>query len=81
MPIWWLAWSKSMLKWDYIPSNFQPWALAVLEWFDLERYHQAYHLSQEEYDAIKHDLPLVIDGLKRYPAEKLAPAVIPPCVD
>lgn len=56
MPIFWLVWSKSMLQWDYLPSDFSLWALAILEWFDLDRYNAAYHLPEGEYNAIKHDL-------------------------
>ncbi|WP_334069898.1 hypothetical protein [Acinetobacter colistiniresistens] len=60
LPLAWLSYTKYVLGMDYVPSDFQSLALKILEWFDLERYQAAYHLPQEEYDAIKHDLPLVI---------------------
>ena len=57
---------------DHVPINFHPWALAILEHFDLERYHAAYHLPRDEYEAIARDLPVVLEGLRNYPVEKLA---------
>ncbi|MEB3754163.1 hypothetical protein [Acinetobacter sp. MD2(2019)] len=75
LPIAWLVWSKFLLAHDYLPSDFQPLAMQVLEWFDLDRYNAAYNLPEEEYEVIKHDLPLVIDQLKNYPTDKFAPPV------
>ena len=72
LPIAWLSITKKALEWDHVPINFHPWALAILEHFDLERYHAAYHLPRDEYEAIAHDLPVVLEGLRNYPAEKLA---------
>ena len=72
LPVAWLGVAKKALEWDHVPVNFHPWALAVLEHFDLERYHAAYHLPRDEYEAIAHDLPIVLEGLCNYPMEKLA---------
>lgn len=72
LPVIWLATAKKALEWDHMPVNFHPWALAILEHFDLERYHAAYHLPRDEYEAIAHDLPIVLEGLRNYPTEKLA---------
>lgn len=74
-PIHWLAISKRALQLDHMPSNFHPWALAILEKFDLLRYQAAYHLPPEEYDAIARDLPVVLQGLRDYPLERLAPPI------
>lgn len=79
MPIFWLIWSKSMLQWDYLPSDFSKGALAILEWFDLDRYNATYHLPEEEFTAIKNDLPLVISQLKNYPKERFAPPIGDKC--
>jgi len=73
MPMHWLAISKRALYWDHIPVNFYPVALAILEKFDLERYQASYRLPTEEYEAMKRDLPEVLEGLRQYPLEKLAP--------
>ena len=73
LPMAWLSISKRVLYWDHIPVNFYPVALAILENFDLERYQKAYQLPQEEYEAMKRDLPVVLEGLRNYPADKLAP--------
>ncbi len=54
-----------------MPINFHPWALAILKRFDLERYHAAYHLPRDEYEAIASDLPVVLEGLRNYPVAKL----------
>jgi hypothetical protein len=72
LPYRWLAITKRSLYWDHIPSNFYPVALAILEKFDLERYQAAYHLPADEYEAMRRDLPEVLDGLRNYPSEKLA---------
>ncbi|MDW5415701.1 hypothetical protein R6242_03845 [Iodobacter sp. CM08] len=72
IPMRWLAISKRALQWDYMPSNFHPWALAILESFDLPRYQAAYHLPLDEFTAIEQDLPVVLEGLRNYPKEKLA---------
>lgn len=74
-PIHWLAISKRALQLDHMPSNFHPWALAILEKFDLPRYQAAYHLPPEEYNAIAHDLPIVLQGLRAYPPEKFTPPI------
>ncbi|RKT50737.1 hypothetical protein DFR40_2664 [Azonexus fungiphilus] len=74
-PIHWLAISKRALQLDHVPSNFHPWALAILDSFDLPRYQAAYQLPLEEYAAIAQDLPQVLDGLRHYPQEKLAPPI------
>lgn len=79
LPLAWLSYTKYVLGMDYVPSDFQSLALKILEWFDLERYQAAYHLPQEEYDAIKHDLPLVINQLKNYPVDKFAPPIGDKC--
>lgn len=71
LPVIWLATAKKALEWDHVPINFHPWVLAILEHFDLERYHAAYHLPRDEYEAIARDLPVVLEGLRNYPAEKL----------
>lgn len=73
LPYRWLAISKRALYWDHIPVNFYPVALAILEKFDLERYQAAYRLPTEEYEAMKRDLPEVLEVLRQYPLEKLAP--------
>ena len=73
LPMAWLSISKRVLYWEHIPVNFYPVALAILENFDLERYQKAYQLPQEEYEAMKRDLPVVLEGLRNYPADKLAP--------
>lgn len=75
VPLRWLAISKRALQLDHVPSNFHPWALAILENFDLPRYQAAYHLPPEEYEAIAQDLPQVLEGLHHYPPEKLAPPI------
>ncbi|MDW5415702.1 hypothetical protein R6242_03850 [Iodobacter sp. CM08] len=72
IPMRWLAISKRALQWDYMPSNFHPWALAILESFDLPRYQAAYHLPLDEFTAIEQDLPVVLKGVRNYPKEKLA---------
>lgn len=73
LPMAWLSISKRALYWDHIPVNFYLVALAILEKFDLERYQAAYRLPTEEYEAMKRDLPEVLEGLRQYPLEKLAP--------
>lgn len=75
LPLVWLSYSKRLLSSDYIPSDFCVWALAILEWFDLDRYNVTYHLPEEEFTAIKNDLPLVISQLKNYPKERFAPPI------
>lgn len=75
LPTYWLAIAKWALKIDYIPSNFYEWALPILEWFDLDRWAEAYHPQQDEYEAIKRDLAFVLAGLKSYPKDRLAPPV------
>ena len=75
LPIHWLAQAHRALYWDHIPSNFHPWALAILEKFDLDRYQVAYHLPDEEYQAIARDLPVVLEGLRNYPPEKFGPPI------
>ncbi|NHQ85214.1 hypothetical protein HA050_03700 [Iodobacter sp. HSC-16F04] len=72
IPMRWLAISKRALQWDYMPGNFHPWALAILESFDLPRYQAAYHLPLDEFTAIEQDLPVVLEGLRNYPKENLA---------
>lgn len=46
---------------------------AILEKFDLARYQAAYKLPPEEYEAMKRDLPEVLESLRNYLADKLAP--------
>lgn len=75
VPICWLAISKRALQWDHVPSNFLPWALAILEKFDLPRYQAAYHLPPFEYEMVARDLLDVLEGLRNYPREKLAPPI------
>jgi len=75
LPIRWLAISKRALQWDHVPSNFHPWALAILESFDLQRYQAAYHMPAEEYEAVARDLPVVLQGLRDYPKERFAPPI------
>lgn len=75
VPICWLSISKRALQLDHMPSNFHPWALAILERFDLARYQAAYHLPPEEYEAIARDLPVVLQGLREYPPEKFGPPI------
>lgn len=75
LPIRWLAISKRALQWDHVPSNFHPWALAILESFDLPRYQAAYHMPAEEYETVARDLPVVLQGLHDYPKERFAPPV------
>ena len=75
IPVRWLAISQRALYWDHVPSNFHPWALAILEKFDLPRYQAAYKLPPEEYEAIARDLPVVLQGLRDYPRDKLAPPI------
>ena len=71
LPVIWLATAKKALEWDHVPINFHPWALAILEHFDLDCYHAAYHLPRDEYEAIARDLPIVLEGLRNYPTERL----------
>lgn len=75
LPLAWLGTAKRALQLDHMPSNFHPWALAILERFDLARYQAAYHLPPEEYEAIARDLPVVLQGLREYPPEKLGPPI------
>lgn len=75
LPIAWLATAKRALYWDHVPSNFHPWALTILEKFDLPRYQSVYKLPAEEYEAIARDLPVVLQGLRDYPHDKLAPPI------
>lgn len=75
LPLVWLSYSKRLLASDYIPSDFNSWALTLLEWFDLVKYNEAYNLSEDEYKSIKDDLLLVINKLKNYPIDKFAPPI------
>ena len=75
LPVAWLGTAKRALQLDHMPSNFHPWALAILEKLDLSRYQAAYHLPPEEYNAIARDLPIVLQGLRDYPPEKFAPPI------
>jgi len=75
VPVRWLAIAKRALQLDHMPSNFHPWALAILEKFDLPRYQAAYHLPPEEYQAVARDLPVVLQGLRDYPPERFAPPI------
>jgi hypothetical protein len=75
LPLAWLATAKRALQLDHMPSNFHPWALAILEKFDLPHYQAGYRLPPEEYQAIAHDLPLALQGLRSYPPEKFAPPI------
>lgn len=75
VPLCWLATTKRALQWDHMPSNFHPWALAILESFDLPRYQAAYHMAEDEYEAVARDLPMVLQGLRDYPKEKFAPPI------
>jgi hypothetical protein len=75
VPIAWLAMAKRAVQWNHIPSNFHPWALAILEHFDLERYQAAYHMPAEEYEAVARDLPVVLQGLRDYPKDRFAPPI------
>ena len=77
VPVRWLAISKRALQLDHMPSNFHPWALAILERFDLPRYQAAYHQPPEEYEAIAHDLPIVLQGLRNYCPRRSR--IEPPC--
>ncbi len=74
LPRVWLAHAKYAIAHDYLPSNFYDWALAILEWFDLERYRQAHQLQLHEYEAIAADLKSVVAKLATYPKDKLRPA-------
>lgn len=75
MPLHWLGISKRALHWDHVPSNLHPWALAILESFDLQRYQAAYNMPAEEYEAVARDLPVVLQGLRDYPKERFAPPI------
>jgi hypothetical protein len=75
MPLHWLGISKRALQWDHVPSNLHPWALAILESFDLPRYQAAYHMPAEEYEAVARDLPVVLQGLRDHPKDRLAPPI------
>jgi hypothetical protein len=75
IPYRWLSIAKRALYWDHLPSNFHPWALAILEKFDLPRYQAAYQFPAEEYEAMARDLPDVLQGLRNYPLDKLAPPI------
>ncbi len=72
LPRLWLARAKYALANDYLPLNFYEWAVAILEWFDLERYRKSHRLNEQEYSAMANDLQIVLDGLHAYPREKLA---------
>jgi len=61
-----------------VPTNnrsLHHWALAILEKFDLPRYQAAYKLPLEEYQAIARDLPVVLQGLRDYLHDRLAPPI------
>jgi hypothetical protein len=75
VPIRWLAIAKRALHWNHMPSNFYPWALEILSRFDLPRYQAAYHMPADEYEAVAHDLPIVLEGLRNYPLDQLAPPI------
>lgn len=75
MPLHWLGIAKRALQWNHVPSNFHPWALAILEHFDLQRYQAAYHMPAEEYEAVARDLPVVLQGLRDYPKDRFAPPI------
>ena len=75
LPLRWLAISKRVLEQDHVPSNFLPWALSILEKFDLPRYQAAYRLPPFEYEMVARDLPKVLEGLRNYPRNKLAPPI------
>ena len=75
VPIRWLAISKRALHWNHLPSNFHPWALAILDAFDLPRYQAAYNMPPDEYEAVARDLPVVLKGLREYPPDRLAPPI------
>jgi hypothetical protein len=72
-PLHWLAITKRALQWKHLPSNFHPWALRILESFDLPRYQAAYHMPADEYEAVARDLPVVLRALREWPVEQLAP--------
>jgi hypothetical protein len=75
VPIRWLAIAKRALHWNHMPSNFHPWALAILEAFDLPRYQAAYGMQSDEYEAVASDLPIVLEGLRNWPRDQLAPPI------
>lgn len=75
LPCYWLDLGKRALKWDFVPEDFHQWAVPILSSFDLERYRSAYQVPDAEYEAMARDLPVVLEGLKNYPKEKLAPPV------
>jgi hypothetical protein len=75
VPIRWLAIAKRALHWNHMPSNFHPWALAILSRFDLPRYQAAYRMPPDEYEAVARDLPVVLEGLRNYPLDQLAPPI------
>jgi hypothetical protein len=75
VPLRWLAISKRALQWRHMPSNFHPWALAILESFDLPRYQKVYQLPAEEYAAVSSDLPVVLKGLREYPKDQFTPPI------
>jgi hypothetical protein len=75
LPIAWLAHAKRALHWNHMPSNFHPWALQILSRFDLPRYQAAYHMLPDEYEAVARDLPIVLEGLRNYPLDQLAPPI------
>jgi hypothetical protein len=75
VPLRWLAISKRALHWNHMPNNFHPWAMAILSRFDLPRYQAAYHMLPDEYEAVARDLPIVLEGLRNYPLDQLAPPI------
>src|SRR5690242_16792572 len=72
LPRLWLAQAKYAVANDYMPSNFHEWAIAILEWFDVERYRKAHGISEAEYQAMSADLNVVTEALRSYPKDKLA---------
>jgi hypothetical protein len=75
LPLAWLSIAKRALQWNHLPCNFYPWALAILEAFDLPRYQAAYNMPPDEYEAVARDLPVVLKSLREYPQDQLAPPI------
>ncbi len=74
LPRHWLA--HSMYAYDTITclltTTIGRLALAILSWFDLDRYRISHSLDGREYDLMSQDLTSVLDQLESYPKERLA---------
>ena len=75
LPIRWLALAKKLLALQLMPSNVHDYCTAIVPSLDVDRYQKHFGLPDEEFRAIKADLPGVLQGLQTYPAQALLPPI------